>query len=93
MITIRFGVDFVFDHYRHFHHLTQTASNEGKVRSIVIDMAMTSHMDNAGLGMLLLLPNQAAQHGVAVKLVNSNAPNIRKVLEVIKLGGFLDDGE
>ncbi len=91
-LTITLGHHFVFDYYPSFRSITENALAHGRIRTIVIDLWQTGHIDNAGIGMLLDLIDRANERGVRVKLANVNDAGLATVFRFIHLGASFGDG-
>ena len=74
---------FRFDDHEHFKGVLKAIDSfEGK--GITVDLAATTALDSAGVGMLLLAHERAKKQGKTVSLSGAQGP-VRQVLDVTKI--------
>lgn len=74
---------FRFDDHEHFKDVLKAIDSfEGK--GITVDLAATTALDSAGVGMLLLAHERAKKQGKTVSLSGAQGP-VRQVLDVTKI--------
>lgn len=88
--TIQVTGHFNFAQHAAFRDASKAVLAMPDIKTIEINLMDADYMDSSALGMLLVLREQAASHGVQRILISNTKPGIRQILAIARFEKFFD---
>lgn len=88
--TILIKGHFNFAQHAAFRDASKAVLALANIKTIEINLMEADYMDSSALGMLLVLREQASDHGIERILISNTKPGIRQILAIARFEKFFD---